>query len=90
MDGWTLEAVFYVSCLVIAGLCLAWAATFGLRGLLNDHAPFKQPDGSPGTGVVDPPTSDSVSPLGSAVRCRRRVVLSAPDLGTALPAGWMR
>lgn len=45
---------------------------------------LKQPDGSPRSGVVDPPTSDSVSPSGSAVRPLRRVVLGVLDLGTTL------
>lgn len=50
---------------------------------------LKQPDGSPGTGVGAPPTSDSASPSGSAVRCRRRVVLGDPrTLSTTLAPGW--
>jgi hypothetical protein len=49
----------------------------------------KQPDGSPGTGVVVPPTSDSDSPSGSAVRCRTRVVLGdTRNLSTTLAPGW--
>ncbi len=54
---------------------------------------LKQPDGSPTScsdrGVA-PPTFASVaaSPAGSAVRCRRRVVLSASSLSTTLGPGW--
>jgi hypothetical protein len=74
MDGWAIESVVYVGCLVFAGLCLAWAATFGLRSLLRENSP-EQPDDSP-----TPPTK-------GVVRCRPRVVSSARALGAALASG---
>ncbi len=54
---------------------------------------LKQPDGSPtscGDRGVAPPTfaSAAASPAGSAVRCRRRVVLGDPSLSTTLGPGW--
>lgn len=69
---------------------LAWAATFGVRGLLNDlSTPLKQLDGSPGgIRIADPPTCGAASPERTAVQRRRRVVLSASDLGTTLGPGW--
>lgn len=67
MNGWTVEAIIGVSALVFAGLCLAWAATFGLRALLKENSP-EQPDDSP-----TPPTK-------GVVRCRPRVVLGDPRL----------
>lgn len=77
MDGWAIESVIYVGCLVFAGLCLAWAATFGVRALLRENtAPFKQPDDSP-----TPPTK-------GVVRCRPRVVLGDPNLSITLDSGW--
>lgn len=79
---------FYVVGLVFAGSFLAWAATFGVRSLYRDFGtPFKQPDG---TSDPAPPDRDQSSPPLRTVPSgpRRRVVLSAPDLSTALPPGW--
>lgn len=68
----------YTGCLICAGLFLAWAGTFGVRGLLKSHStPPEQPDDS-----LIPPTR-------GVVRCRRRVVLSDPSLlSTTLASGW--
>jgi hypothetical protein len=72
MDGWTVESVIYVGCLIFAGLCLAWAVTFGLRALLNENtAPFKQADNSP------------IPPTRGVVRRCPRVVLGDPRLLSA-------
>lgn len=85
------------SALVFGGLFLAWAATFGVRGLLKDFSlPLKQPDGSPDSRIdveaANPPTASAsvaASPSKSAVRPRRRVAPSDPaDLSAALFPGW--
>lgn len=90
MDGWTVESVIYVGCLIFAGLCLAWAVTFGFRSLLRENSP-NQPDGRSELLRSDnPPTASQVGRLDSprsSVRCRPRVVLGDPNLSATLTAG---
>lgn len=92
MDGWTVESVIYVGCLIFAGLCLAWAVTFGFWSLLRENSP-EQPDGRLGLLRSDnPPTASQVGHFGSSrspVRCSPRVVLGdTSSLSTTLASGW--
>ncbi|GAB2818704.1 hypothetical protein [Lentzea nigeriaca] len=84
-----------IACLLVGLGFLAWASTFGVWGLLNDHStPTKTPVGGFPSPRIEPPTGSqaaghSPDPRPGSVRRRPTVPLSDPsDLSGTVAQGW--